>query len=172
ENAEIELGGLAQEFLESLRVLQARHLHQDAVDALALDQRLDGAKLIDAPLNDLDRLVDGLADAFEDRGIRERERDEPATDIDDVERALAGGAHDAADRLRKFAQLGEAVLQVLFADTDLDRVATHDRCAGEPDARVAQHAAHVLAQRFELLFAHGRGVDLKQDVRAALQVEA
>ena len=69
DHAEIELGGLAEQFLEPGRVLQARHLHQDAVGALALDQRLDGAEFVDAPLDDLDRLVDRLAHALDDRRV-------------------------------------------------------------------------------------------------------
>ena len=37
----VELGGLAEQLLQPRRVPQARHLHQDAVGALALDRRLD-----------------------------------------------------------------------------------------------------------------------------------
>ena len=66
DHAEIELRGLAQKFLEARRILQARHLHQDAVDAFALDRRLDQAELVDAPLDDLDRLIDRLANPFGD----------------------------------------------------------------------------------------------------------
>ena len=70
DHAEFELGGLAEQFLQPGRVLQARHLHQNAVGALALDQRLDGAELVDAALDDLDRLLDRLADALDDRPAR------------------------------------------------------------------------------------------------------
>ena len=62
DHAEIELRGLAEDFLQPRRILQAGHLDEDAVDALALDGRLDQAKLVDAALDDLDRLIDGLAD--------------------------------------------------------------------------------------------------------------
>ena len=44
--------------LEVGRVLDARHLQQDAVVALAHDGGLDGAGLVDAAAQDLDRLVD------------------------------------------------------------------------------------------------------------------
>ena len=64
-HAEFHLGGLAEDFLQMGRVLQTRHLHQDAIVALALDQRLDGAELVDAALDDLDRLLDGLAEAID-----------------------------------------------------------------------------------------------------------
>ena len=67
DQAEGELGGLADQLLEARRVLQTRHLHQHAVGALALDRRLDGAELVDAAAHDLDRLIDRLADALGDR---------------------------------------------------------------------------------------------------------
>ena len=70
DHAEIELRGLAENLLQPRRVLQARHLHQNAVGALALDRRLDQAELVDAALDDLDRLIDGLADALGDRRRR------------------------------------------------------------------------------------------------------
>jgi hypothetical protein len=55
DHAEVELRGLAEQLLEadgSCRPAPA----PDAVGALALDQRLDGAKFVDAALDDLDRL--------------------------------------------------------------------------------------------------------------------
>ena len=48
-----------------------------AVAALALDDRLGGAELVDAPLDDLDRLLDRLADALGDRRLRDGELDHP-----------------------------------------------------------------------------------------------
>ena len=58
-----------------------------------------------------------------------------------------------------------------LADMHLDAVAAHDQ-AGIADARLAQHAAHVVAQVLQHFLAHGLGIDLEQEVRAALQVEA
>ena len=69
-----------------VRVLQARHLHQDAVDALALDRRLDGAEFVDAALDDLDRLLDRLADALDDGGLGQRQPDQAVAGIADVDR--------------------------------------------------------------------------------------
>ena len=63
DEAEFELRGRAENFLEAIRVLQARHLHEDAVGALALDVRLGRAERVDAPADDFDRLVDGAAHA-------------------------------------------------------------------------------------------------------------
>ena len=67
DHAEFHLGGLAEQFLQPGRILQARHLHQDTVEPLALDQRLDRAEFVDATLDDLDRLLDRLPDTFGDR---------------------------------------------------------------------------------------------------------
>ena len=92
DQPERQLGGLAEQFLQPRRILQARHLHQDAIDALALDRRLDGAELVDAALDDLDRLFDRLADALDDGGLGRGEADHAVAGIDHVDRALAGGA--------------------------------------------------------------------------------
>ena len=66
DHAEVELGGLAQISLQPRRILQTGHLHENALDAFALDGRLDQAELVDAALDDLDRLIDRLADALGD----------------------------------------------------------------------------------------------------------
>src|SRR5262249_49385039 len=62
--AELHLGGLADEIDQLLRIAQARHLHQHAVDALPLDGRLDQPEAVDALLDDRDRLLDRLPDAL------------------------------------------------------------------------------------------------------------
>ncbi len=170
DHPEGKLRGLAEDILEPLRVLQAGHLDEDAVDALALDQRLDGADLVDAPLDDLDRLLDRLPHALDDAGIGELELNQTAG-FGDVDVALAGGAEQAAQRLRQFAELGERLLRVLtLADAQLDAV-TARRQSGIADTRFPQDATDVVEQGLYLFLAHGRGVDLEQDVRAALQVE-
>ncbi len=56
DEAEGELGGLAEQRLQARGILQARHLHLDAVGALALDRRLGGAELVDTLADDLDGL--------------------------------------------------------------------------------------------------------------------
>ena len=94
------LAVLPSSCFEPGRILQARHLHQDAVGAFALDQRLDRAELVDAPLDDLDRLVDRLAHALDDRRLGQRQTDQVAGFVGDVEVALPGGAEKAAERLR------------------------------------------------------------------------
>src|SRR5580700_2282226 len=38
--------------------------------------------------------------------------------------------------------------------------------------RRAQHAQHVVVERLQTLLAHGAGIDLEQQMRAALQIEA
>ena len=154
------------------RILQARHLHQNAVDALALDQRLDGAEFVDAALDDLDRLLDRLADAIGDRRLRDRQPDQAAAGVGDFEAALAAGAEQAAERLRQVAQLGQRGRQIgILGDANLDVVAA-DSEAGIGDLGVAQHAADVVADLVELVLLDVVGIDLEQEVRAALQIEA
>ena len=76
QQAELELAGLAEKLLEPLRVLQARHLDEDAVGALALDARLGRAGGVDAAADDLDGLVDGAANALVDARFRIGQRDQ------------------------------------------------------------------------------------------------
>ena len=152
--------------------MQARHLHQNTVGALALDQRLDGAEFVDAALDDLDRLLDRLAHALEQRRIGDGQPDQMLPSEVDIEASLAIAAEDAAERHRQLAQLGQRLLAVgVVADAHFDAVAAHGQ-AGIADAGVAQNAAHVIAGRLKLFLAHRVGVDLQQDMRTALQVEA
>ena len=111
DHAKIEFGGLAENLLQSRRVLQTGHLHQNAVGAFALDRRLDQAELVDAALDDLDRLIDGLANALDDRRVRWRKRDEAAI-LADIDASLARRAEYARQGLRQFAQLADRVLDI------------------------------------------------------------
>ena len=146
------------------RVAKPGHLHQDAIGALALDQRLHGAEFVDAALDDLNRLLDGLADPIGDRGRRHGQADHAAAGVADVEASLAAGAEQTADRLRQFAQLRQRRRQIGFlGDADLDAVAL-GRKAGITDLGIAQRAANVVAHLVELVFLDVVGIDLEQQV--------
>ena len=68
--------------------------------------------------------------------------------------------------------LVSAVWQIGFlGDAHFDVVAAH-REPGIGDLGFAQHAAHVVADLIELVLLDRVGIDLEQDVRAALQIEA
>ena len=98
-HAEIKLRGLAQQFLQPGRVLQARHLHQNAIGALALDQRLNGAEFVDAAFHDLDRLLNSLSNALRDGRLRNGEPDQAAASVSYFKAALAAGTEQTAERL-------------------------------------------------------------------------
>jgi len=172
DQTERQLRGLAENIEELLRIAETGHLHQNAIVSLALDRRLHKTQLIDALADDLDRLVHDLADALEDRRLGRGQPHQPAAGILDIEGALAGGAGKPAERLRQLPELCKALLQIVFANAHLDRVAANDRGAGQPNPLGAQDPTHVVLQREQLLPPHVVGVDLEQDVRAALQVEA
>jgi len=55
---------------------------------LPLDYRFNGAELVDAALDDLNRLFDGLAYAFGDRGLRNGDPDQAAAGVTDLKAAL------------------------------------------------------------------------------------
>ena len=68
EQLEGQLGGAADDILHLIGILHAGQLDGDAVLALLLDGRFDGAQGIDAVLDDLQ----GLADGERDLGIEAR----------------------------------------------------------------------------------------------------
>src|SRR5437588_6300 len=171
DHAERELGSLADEIDQLLRVSETRHLHQDAVVSLSLDRRLHQTKLVDPTANDLDRLIDHLTHALEDRRIGYGEPNQPTADVLNIERTLSGGAEHASERLRKLSQLRQSLLKIALTDMDLDAVAPDHWRAGETDPRLPQNLADVILQGHELLSAHVALVDLQQDMRASLQVE-
>src|SRR3546814_16853381 len=55
DHLEFELGGLAEQILQRLRILQARHLDDDPVAALLDDRRLLGAVFVATAAHDLGR---------------------------------------------------------------------------------------------------------------------
>ncbi len=171
DHPEIHLGGLAENFLQARRILQAGHLHENAVDALTLDQRLDGTEFVDPLLDDLDRLLDRLADAFGDGRLRHRQPDQAAASILHLEAALAAGTQQTAERLRQLAQLGERGRRVGLRHAHLDHVAADVDAAGEANARVAQRPARIVDDLIELVRLDRVGIHFKQQVGTALQVE-
>jgi hypothetical protein len=71
---------------------------------------------------------------------------------------------------RQLAQFRQRVLQIGVLDANLDAVGTR-RKAGITDLGVAQRAANIVANLVELVFLDRVGIDLEQDMRAALQIE-
>ena len=117
-------------------------------------------------------MLDGLPDALGDRGLRNGQPDQPAAGIADFKAALAAGAEQAAERLRQLAQLGQRVLQIGVLVTRTSTLSPRGGKAGIADPGFAQRAAHVVAHLVELLLLDVVGIDLEQQVRAALQIEA
>ena len=76
DETEFEFRRRAEDFLQLFRILQTRHLHENAVVALALDVRLGRAERVDAPAQDFDRLVDGAAHLVVHAEFRDRRLDD------------------------------------------------------------------------------------------------
>ena len=107
-------------------------------------------------------------------GIGRRQPDQAAAGIGDFEGALAVALEHAAERLRQLAQLGVAPIW-----NRRPRAAAPRRCCRARPARSIQVMRASRSTRrtssrsaVEALLAHVVGVDLEQDVRAALQIEA
>ena len=152
-------------------VAQSRYLHENTIGALALDRGLDQPHCIDAPLDDLDGLIDHLPGPFDERGLGHGQPNEPAARIDDLDRALPGAPGEAAERLRELPQLRQRLIDLIVTYDHLDGVAADGGSAREPDPRFAQQSADVVLQGLQLLPPHIVGIDLQQDVGAALQIE-
>ena len=97
DQAELQLGGRAQQILDLRRVLQARHLDQDAVGALLLDVGFLGAGAVEAAVEHFDRLGDGMADLFGDRRVGQLELDRAVAGVGNVERMAGRAGQRAAD---------------------------------------------------------------------------
>ena len=106
DHADLERRGAAEDVLGARGVLHARQLHDDAVGALLLDDRLGDAELVDAVAQDRDVLLDGaVLDALLRLGLqardepRSRRRRRPA-------RALRGRETRSSISLRALRALG------------------------------------------------------------------
>jgi hypothetical protein len=58
-HAEGQLGGLVEQALQTLRIIKPRHLHENPVRTLPLDDRLGRSQLVDTLSHHLDRLRNG-----------------------------------------------------------------------------------------------------------------
>ena len=160
-----QLGGLAEQALDALGVLLARHLDQDAVLALALDGRLAGADLVDSPADDLERLAHRGVLQLAHRALGQAQVDPAAfafDDLDLVRDRIGIELAEQLDRLTGTRRIGQRQRR---------GVAPHAEAA-IADPRRPQDRADVVQQRVEPLVDHRPQIDLEQQMRAALQVEA
>src|SRR4029077_2000528 len=142
DHAKIKLRSLADNLFQPRGILQTGYLHKNAAGALALNDGLDQAKFVDTTLDDLDRMIDRLANALDQRRLGRGECNQAAA-FGDIDGALPGGSHYTGHRLRKLAQLTHRVFDIAVAgDTHLDAAAL-DRAAGELNAVLPQDAQHV-----------------------------
>ena len=142
-----------------LGVVDTGQLHQDAVRSFALNRRLLGPGLVDAPANDLDRLIDRLAPSCVGGNRAEPHRP----------RSVSG---NLCNKVRiNFAQCLTGIIDTVgLTDGKRDRIAL-DVEAGVADVGIAQRVADIVNQRVETLTLRSGDVDLEQEIRAAPQIE-
>ena len=174
DQLEFELAGLADQRLEALHVLDARDLHEHAVAALALNAGLGGAEGVDAAPDGFDRGLDRRGHAVRQPLIGNRQRD-AGVGLGDIE-VVAGEAREyvAPDRRGKRPKRGIGLVQV-GGLADRHRHGTVIEILPEvriADAVLAQRLAHVAANIAEPVLDHLLLVELIEEMRAALQVEA
>ncbi len=158
--------------LELARVLQARHLDENAVDALALDIGLGRAQGIDALAQHLDRLIDGAPDLVTDPGVSDGQLNEFVGGLVEVDGGPARGGQLAADRLGQGLQFRQDLGPLVeIGQPELDALLCRANAAGYRDLFLAQKTPHVVTQILDLGLGHRSGIDLEQDMGAALQIE-
>ena len=168
---EAHLGGLAQDGLEPVGILQARHLHQDAVIALPLDGGLLGAHGIDAPAHHFDRLFQNLLLGLGLVGIGHVQGDHAIGRLGHV---IFFGAH-RQDRTRDVGiEVGDQglgfVITRRIGHLDGDGVALGDEI-GIADMRLAEGGADIADRGLELVLLHLVELDFEQKIGAALEVQ-
>ncbi len=171
DKPEFQLRRLAEHFLQLLRILKARHLHDDAVVALALDARLPRPELVDALSDDLDRLVDRGAHLLSEPGLGQAHANEFVARVLDVERRRTAEHRGVmpAERLELRQDL-LAVGGVRHADLHAARGLAD--APSDRDFFLTQQTAHVVAQIARLRVQHGAAIDLEHQIGAALEIEA
>lgn len=173
DHLECQLGGLAENFLQPLRILQSRHLNQDAIGALTLDDRLGGAEFINTAADHLDRLGQSGTDTIVEAGIGERVAQQPllrlvAAHFGHRAAAEHPGRHRLHERSQRFLGLVDLVG---LANSDLKGSATA-RKAGVADLGVAQDRADFVAGNHQPLIDQIVAIDCQKDMGAALEIEA
>ena len=129
DQAELQLGGGAEQILHLGRVLKARHFDEHAVDALLLDVGLLGAGAVEAAVQHLDRLGDGVADLFGDRGLGQQQLHRAVAGVGNVERMAGRAGQRAADVLiERPQQLERARALGRVGDAHHDAARLHRRC--------------------------------------------
>src|SRR6185437_6558024 len=172
DEAEGQLGGGADEFLQLRRVLQSRHLDQHAIGALALDVGFLGARGVEATVEHLDRLRDGAPHLVVDGRVGQRHPYD-AVIVGDTQQPAARAPYRAADRLIEgLEQLQRLGALGGFGDAHDNAAWLHADAAGQRDLGLAQLGAHVVAQLLDLALDELVLVDLHQQMRSALQVQA
>src|SRR5205807_5854167 len=122
---------------------------EDAVRTLALDRRLLGPGLVDAPADDLDRLIDRLPAPGLGRNRAEAHRPRPV-----------GGNVDGEVRIDLVQGLARAFDLAGVADREDDRIA-FDIEPRVTDIGVAKRVAHIVGDRVEALALRRGDIDLE-----------
>ncbi len=168
DELEFELGGLAEQRLELVGILQAGHLHHDPRIALADDRRFARAQFVD-PLADhfggaFHRIADSLVGAFlrggEDHAVAVLDRHVPF-------------AHQPGAVHRGKQQFSGAVHLAGIVEHEAEPAVAGGNVA-DADSRIgaAHGVAHVFFHVLEPLRSDLRGIRFKQDMAPAGEIEA
>ncbi len=114
-----------------------------------------------------------MADFFGDGGFRQQQLHRAVAGVGNVERMPGRAGQRAADVLiERPQQLQRARALGRVGDAHHDAARLHRDAAADRNLAFAHLGAHVVAQRFDLPLGHRGAVDLHENVRAALQIEA
>lgn len=168
---EAQLRSRANDVAHLLGILQAGHLHQDAIRAETLQRRLADAKTVDAAADDFEALIDRGAATRNRSGFRGAQFNGAVRPPRDVEITLCVGKRRQRDVRRQPSQRA-------FRVGALGRVVQPDhngrsRVGNRPaDACIAQRILGAIRECTQLIARQRGGVDFDHDLRTAAQVEA
>src|SRR5690606_18106816 len=169
DQLELELGGLPEQVLERLRILEARDLDDDPVVALADDRRLARAERVDTLAHDVSGALHRLCDRELEPGLGLRNHDAGVVDHRDCPVALpreAGAGGERFEDATRRIDLSRVLDQERQSITRSGNIANANARFG-----IAQGVSRRFLHRLDALSGDLRRFGLEQDVAPAGEVE-
>ena len=166
---ECKLGGLSQDRLEFLGIAFAGSSDHDPVNPLTRDAGLAGAQFVDAPADNLLGLLN-CPRRFCGKRLRHEGQAKPLVVLG-RDRHIAATGHASESRTDILTQLPGCSRDIgRISDPQNHRSPDHAQ-PGKGDPLFPQLAADILDHIGQAFGPQGVGVDFKQQVRAALQIQ-
>ena len=169
---ERKLGRLAEDVLQALRILKTRHLNQNSVVTLALNDRLGCAELVDTTPYHLDGLRQCRGNPVVDSLFRQRIAQQSRLRLRQLK--FGDGPTAEQSRIDRLCELAQRFLGLRnlahVADSHLNGLA-RTREPRVADPLLAQQPPDIVTRRDNALFDQFLLFNLQKNMRTALKVE-